>query len=634
MSLSKQLLILISALFLMIFSVNFVLSVNNIRSYLEGEAQVHAQDTATSLGLSLSPNMENEADPIIETMMNAIFDMGYYQEIKLVNIDNKELVRLTNDDSYEGVPGWFVNNFHLKTAMAESEISSGWNVTGVVSVTISPGYAYQKLFEQVKNSFYYSLLALVFSICLLLIVLRITLSPLKKIDQLALTIADGRFEQIESLPWTTEVRNVTASMNMMSRKIGGIIRKLNAKLNDIGKKLQQDDLTGLNKKSSFETDIKHLFTTDVDAYIFMIKIDGLSSLVKELGDDAIDQFLKDFSQILSTVSEQYEHGSSSVYRFVGSEFVLLMQQVTLEQTEQLAKLLSASFAEVGEKYKKPDIAHIGIVPLNPTRTTADILLAASEAYEQAQLIGENSYYIRTSINQAKDIAEWKALVFSIVDNKKYNVSFVGQIESFQTGQCLMEEAFTQIVDEKGGLIPIGVFVSIAEKFSKIVDLDKGIILKVIDHIKTEQIQYDVAVNLSTRTIKNSDFRVWLAGLLKQNQSISQQLVFSLSAYAVAKEIEVYKEFIDYAHSLNAKIIIKRFETQSMSLDIAKDLKPDFIRLARDIGNGVATDERKNIFVETMQAVAELLDISILAENVLSEEDYACVKSIGITGASR
>ncbi len=54
--------------------------------------------------------------------------------------------------------------------------------------------------------------------------------------------------------------------------------------------------------------------------------------------------------------------------------------------------------------------------------------AASEAYEQAKLIGKNSYYIRTGSDQAKDMAEdmaeWKALVFDIVDNQKYKLSFI------------------------------------------------------------------------------------------------------------------------------------------------------------------------------------------------------------------
>lgn len=635
MSLSKQLLILISALFLMIFSLNFLLSVNNIKSYLEGESQIHAQDTATSLGLSLSPYMVDETDPIIETTMNAIFDMGYYQEIKLLNVENQPLITLSNKKEFEGVPDWFVEMISMKTAMAESEISSGWSITGVIYVTINPGYAYFKLYEQAKSSFYFSLAAFVLSIALLLVVLRITLSSLKRIDQMALTIAEGRFETIEQLPWTTEVRNVTASMNIMSRKIEGAIKNLNTKLDSIGKKLQQDDLTGLYKKSSFETDMKTLYgTDDVEAVIFMIKIDGLSSLVKELDSDAIDLFLKEFARVLVLASKKWGDAEITVYRFFGSEFALLAKQVDFKQTEEIAKLLSSSLAELGEKYNKPDIAHIGVAPFHHVDTTDDLLLAANEAYEQARLIGANSYYIRTSKNRAKDIAEWKSLVFNIVDNFDYKVSFVKQVESFQTEQLLMEEAFTQAVDKKGNLISIGIFISIAEKFEKIVDLDKGVTLQVVEHIKAEQIQHAVAINLSTRTIKNSEFRSWLAHLIKQNPSISQQLVFSISAYAVAKEEDVYKEFIKFVHGLNAKIIIKRFETQSMSPEVVKELNPDFIRLARDIGNGIATDAGKKAFVETMQEIAELLDISVLAENVHAENDFTCVKAIGIAGASR
>jgi methyl-accepting chemotaxis protein len=235
MSLYKQLLLLISALFLIIFCLNFIISIDNIRSYLEGESQIHAQDTATSLGLSLSPYMVKETDPVIETMMNAIFDRGYYQEIKLVNVDKQPLVTLSNKKAVEGVPDWFVNSILMKTASAESEISSGWNIRGVVHVTINPGYAYIKLLEQAKRSLYFSLAAFALSIILLLFVLRITLSSLKKIDQMALTIADGKFETIEQLPWTTEVRNVTTSMNMMSGKIERVISNLNTKLDSIGK---------------------------------------------------------------------------------------------------------------------------------------------------------------------------------------------------------------------------------------------------------------------------------------------------------------------------------------------------------------------------------------------------------------
>lgn len=636
MSLSKQLLLLLSALFLMIFSVNFVLSVNNIRGYLEGEAEVHAQDTATSLGLSLSPYMVNEKDPVIETMMNAIFDMGYYQQIKLVNVDDQALVTLTNNSKVEGVPDWFIESIPMQTVTVASEISSGWNISGVVYVTLNPGYAHLKLYQQALSSFYYSLAAFVVSIALLLVVLRVTLAPLKKIDQMAITLAKGEFTTIDSLPWTTEVRNVTASMNMMSNKIAAAIRNLNLKLNDIGKKLQQDELTGLSKKGTFETEMKHLFTADagIDAYVLMIKVDGLGSLVKELGSEAIDTFLIDFSQAIKNVAAQSIYGEVSIYRFVGSEFVLLVKQMTFEQVEQLAKELSVTFVEVGEKYQRPDIAHIGVAPVNPIGSAESVLLAAKEAFAQAQLIGANSYYVRTGEDQAKGIAEWKGLVFDIVDNREYSVFFVDKVLCFQTQQILMEEAFTHALDNEGNELAIGTFVSIAEKFEKIIELDKGVILKVMTYIERESIAHAVAINLSTRTIKNSDFRAWLVERIKQKQAIAPQLVFSLSAYAVAKDIVAYKEFIAFVHQLNAKVMIKRYETQSLSSNLVKELAPDYIRLARDLGQNIVHDQGKIDFVETMKGIGELLDIDILAENITSKDDFMCIKQCGISGASR
>jgi len=636
MSLSKQLLILISALFLMISGLNFVLSVNNIRSYLEGESQIHAQDTATSLGLSLSPYMVEETDPVIETTMNAIFDMGYYKEIKLVNVENKALVTLTNKAEIEGVPQWFVETISMKTATAESEISSGWSISGVLYVTINSGYAYVKLYEQVKSSFYYSLLAFIVSVILLLIVLRFTLSSLRKIDNMALTIAAGRFETIDQLPWTTEVRNVTNSMNMMSRKIEGAVNNLNLKLDVIGKKLHQDELTELDKKNVFDTEMKKLFISEEDAFILMVKIDGLAGLTNELDDSAISLFIKDFAQILKDVPKLMPALDITIYRFFAAEFVLLVKKSKLEQTKQVVNQLSNSFTKIGEKYNKSDIAHIGVATFNPVTSTEENLLAANEAYEQARIIGANGYFIRTDEdrNPAKDIAEWKAVVFDTIDNHKYVVSYIGQIENFQANEILMEEAFIQVLDGNGKSLSIGTFVSIAEKYEKIVDLDKGVTSQVVNYIKTKEIQHAVAINLSTRTIKNSDFRTWLHNLIKQNNSISEQLVFCISAYAVTKDIVVYKEFIEFVHKLNAKVIIKRFETQSMSPEAVKDLKPDYIRLSREIGNEISTNDGKRTFVETMQEIGALLDISILAENIHSDSDFVCIKAIGISGASR
>jgi EAL domain-containing protein (putative c-di-GMP-specific phosphodiesterase class I) len=103
---------------------------------------------------------------------------------------------------------------------------------------------------------------------------------------------------------------------------------------------------------------------------------------------------------------------------------------------------------------------------------------------------------------------------------------------------------------------------------------------------------------------------------------------------VAKEVDVYLDFFEFIHSLGAKVMLKRFETQSMPLEMAKKLRPDYIRLARDLSNDLTQDESKKTFIETMQQAAELLDIVVLAENVQSDEDYAVIRAIGLYGGSR
>ena len=634
MSLSKQLLILLSALFLMIFSVNFGLSVNNIKAYMEGEAQNHAQDTATSLGLSLSPYMINSSDPIIKTMASAIFDMGYYREIRLQDANNHEFIRLTNDKAVEGVPDWFIHYLPMKLASAKSEISSGWNITGVVHVTVNPAFAYSKLYEQAKTAFYYSLAAFVISMLLLVMLLRLTLRSLQRLNQLALNIAEGRFETLKVLPWTSEVKNVAISMNTMSQKIEATFAALNHKLQAMGSSLLNDDLTGLCKKSVFETDIMALLSEHNPAYLLLIKIDSLPALAQEQGSDVIDQLLKAFAEQLQALSKQHADAGIKSYRYYGGEFAMLVKTDQINRIHSIGQQLTTTLSQLGEKYARSDLAHIGISPVSPDCTPENLLESVYEAYQQACLIGANSYYVRSQTDSARDMVAWKQLVFNRIDTAAYALTYQGQIHTFANQQLLMEEVFTEVRGEDGQVVAIAPFIAIAEKFEKMLDLDKSVIEKTLQHIQNNTIQHAIAVNLSTQTIKSSEFRLWLEKLFKSHTVAAKQLVFSFSAYAIAKDVPSFVSFFYTIHQWGGRVMIKRFETQSMSPDLLKQLKPDFVRLARELSHNLNQSQQKQDFVIAMQQLCALLDITLLAENVQEDSDYQTLNAIGILGASR
>jgi methyl-accepting chemotaxis protein len=256
MSLSKQLLLLLSLIFFIVFSASRILSINNIKSYLEVESQFHVKDTATSLGLSLSPYMENEQDPILETMITAIFVTGYYREMRLENIDNQELVKLTNSQIVPDVPAWFIELVPMQGATAVSEISSGRQMSGKLYVTSNPAYGYLKLYQQAQSPLIVSGLIFLAAMLLLTTVLRYTPRPLHDITQQAEQISAGHFTTITKLPWTREIKHVALSMNSMSDKIGHMISRLNRRLEIVSESLKQDPLTKLLNRTTFQVNLK------------------------------------------------------------------------------------------------------------------------------------------------------------------------------------------------------------------------------------------------------------------------------------------------------------------------------------------------------------------------------------------
>jgi len=180
----------------------------------------------------------------------------------------------------------------------------------------------------------------------------------------------------------------------------------------------------------------------------------------------------------------------------------------------------------------------------------------------------------------------------------------------------------------------GTFISIAEKYNKIADLDRGVIQRAIQHLKDNKSTNDVTINLSLGTMHDNAFRSWLFNILNENKTIAAQLVFTTTAYGAAKDIDGFESFINFVHRSGAKVMIKRFESQFIAMEKIKELNLDYIRLARDYTNGISKDKGKKTFVESMKELGELLNIKIFAEDVKSDNDFETIKEIGLYGASR
>ncbi len=743
MSLSKQLYIIISIIFFMIFTGNFIISVNNTKEYLETESVTKAQDTATSLGMSLKNLLKDKSDPEIESTINAIANRGFYKEIRLensyfsikdsdliknskilqtekweisnvkvdekigkievltsissmenelnalenpteqktdntkistsgventyiftpnenfrsndnviisflaTNIDGKKieenipvnidkvLVKVSRDVKFDYIPQWFISLIPLELDETSSEISNGWQTTAIIYVSANPGDAYAKLYDQAKGAVIYATIAFIISMIILFIFVQYILKPLKKLEKLANNIASGKFGTIKELPWTTEIKTVAIAFNDMSTKIEAVINRLNHTLENLSKKLSSDNLTGLCLKQNFETDMKKMFINKSSGYIFVIKIADLASFAKSHTTNEVNTFIKKFGDILRHTKSE-ENSQTNAYRFFGSEFALIAKNLTYDDAIKFTKLLQNKFEDLAVEFNKKEIVHIGGTPFNPIGTIPEILQSATQAYEKATLIGTNEFFITDTNELSRDMESWRDLVFDIIDNSKFDVNYIGNCKVLNSleNKIVMQEAFTNIKDKDNNSIPIGTFVSIAEKYEKIVDFDKKVIEKVIRHIITKNVEHDISINLSLESINNTTFIAWIKNKILENKNIASQLVFSVTSYAVAKNVDKFKFFTDEIHNCGAKIIIKRFETKFIPLTNLKDFNLNYIRLARDYTCDINRDYSKQSFIESISELATLLNIKVLAENVKNDEDIEFLKKYNLYAVSR
>ena len=132
MTLSRQLVLLLVLLLLLVFAGTFYISVRNTQVFLEAQLESHAQDAATSLGLSISSHLTQGDTAAVTSMSNAIFDRGFYRHVRVEDVKGDVLVDLESPLSIEGVPQWFVSAFPLATPQGEATVTvrTRWPASG------------------------------------------------------------------------------------------------------------------------------------------------------------------------------------------------------------------------------------------------------------------------------------------------------------------------------------------------------------------------------------------------------------------------------------------------------------------------------------------------------------------------
>lgn len=621
MTLTKKISLGVLASLVAIFMATYTITLFNNRNFFMQQMNSNAQDTATSLGLSLSHAVSIRDKATILSMVQAVFDRGYFSKIEIRDAEQKIIVSRYLEKQTGSVPAWFTHIISLPVQLQSSVIMQGWLQVGTVSVAPDSGYAYEAIWQ---SACYWILIYILFAliaVSLVFLLIHWLMAPLKKVVLQAEAICKRRYPIEILIPKTSELRQVTLAMNQMVRHIKELFEDQVTQIDLLQKKSFQDSLTQLGNRRFFLQQWVHLLNHKDDyqpGFVILIALDGLEELNKTKGYAFGDKALI----ILSKACTNFWSGQPGVdiARMNGSNFALLIrteqEQAFIDKCNKFNQLLrSLPYVEWGcttamavHAYQFHDLSF-------------DLLKALDKLLIKARK-AKDSIAFSDQMPKAEMLSITEALIKNALAEKKYTL--YGQFVGCKDAHYHQELFMCLVVDEQE--IRAARFMPLADKWGFSATVDQLMLDRVIAEKLLEQ--GAVALNLSTMTILNSDSSAYIKKLRALPEKQRKNLFLEVSETILFEHLEAVQTFANILHDLSIRFGVDQVGIHFKSELYLKELPIHYLKLHASLLEDIHENLNKQFLLHYFNKLSKILSIDLIVTRIESEEEWILVQDLG------
>ena len=637
MTLFRQLFIGSALLFLALLAGVEGIYLANARLYLQQQLESHSQDAATSLAMWLGSQGSLKDPTLVETVINPVFDRGYFASIRVVSVSGESVARKDLPANPEDVPAWFVELFALRTPASEAIISAGWQELGRVSVVSHPHFAYLQLWHTGVQTVSWLVAAFILAMLGMRAFLLNILRPLRAIEETAVAIAERDFRTIPFLPGARELRSVVLAINSLSTRIRRVIDDESARADRMRKEAYEDPVTGLYNRRGFEQQFATIAGTWRDVFsgvVALLQLDELKRINDRYGHARTDEIL---AQVAGVIAEECKSRQALAARLTGADFAVAAINVERVEAQRLLSRLSSRVATLlaGESLSADITFRCGAAHFESGRPDISALLAAADLALARD--GDNAagafevVSVKETHGPARGSQYWRSAIESALATDR--VSLYAQPVMALPGRALMHmEVMARLRDEKGNILPAAEFLPMAARHGMLPQLDLAMIRKLVARLGHEKESATrVSVNIAAQTIALAHTLEELLELLRANRGIASRLVFEMTEYAAGRDAEVTREFAASVRALGAGFALDNFGLQRAGLSHLPVLLPAYIKLAADFTRGIAADADNRFMVSSLCRIAQPLEITLIAQAVEDEAVLTTLDELGVGG---
>lgn len=598
------------------------------RIYLEEQLRMKNADNAASLALSLS---QHKSDPVeIDLTVSALFDNGHYELIKVVDPHGKEIASHAAANNAYDAPLWFVHWLPLYSAPGTAQISNGWNQVGTVTVISNNRFAYKTLWESTMQMVSALAFAGFLGGWLGTLILRRLKKPLNAVIAQAQAIADRHFITTPE-PKVPELQQLSAAMNSTVLLLKKMFTEEAQRLEAVRQEANSDSLTGLANRSFFMAQLLAA-VEDEDSQagtLLLIRIANLAEVNKRLGRGATDDFLKAMAAGIGECAKKIPNALAA--RLNGADFGMLLPSTEAQPLadDLLRNLVSAASAYIPQG----PVAYIGSGRFAYGLNLGTLMAQVDSAIASAELEGISAVRDAATLNiddAPRSNDQWAQLIEQAVaqrDTKLGSYPVADFDERLIHSECPLRLMFGH------DWLPAGRFLPVAERLGLSSTLDAIAVALGIEELNKNPQLAGLAINLSARSLEDTNFRSNLRNQLLANPAASKRLWLEVPENGAYAHFDAFKAFCTELSNTGCKLGLEHFGRQFSQVGLLHDLKLDYLKVDASFVRDIQSNQGNQAFLKGLIGIAHNIGLRIFAEGVASKDELETLNILGFDGAT-
>ncbi len=406
-----------------------------------------------------------------------------------------------------------------------------------------------------------------------------------------------------------------------------------------------DQLTGLVSRREFEkklSDVLSLAKENQSRHaVCFLDLDQFTVINNACGYEGGDRLLKDVAGLLS---DQLAEGST-LARLGSDEFGLLLKNCALDDALDFVEELMESVQDYRLQWDNKRLSvglSVGLVPVSHRSEAANELLQAAEAScGVAKEMGGNRIQLfstgHAGLSRRRKAMKWAVEIDRILDEDTLYLRCqrIMPINNDASGSAKSHyEILLGVWDLNGGDISTLDFIEAAERYKRMPDVDRWVIINAFQWIKNHhQSLADsidmFSINLSGRSLNDESFLAFLLEHIRESAVPVEKITFEVTETAGVANLSDATGFIEAVKETGCLFALDDFGTGMSSYAYLKNLPVDYLKIDGAFVKDMASTPSDYAVVKSICEIGHFMGKKVIAEFVENDEILVLLKELGV-----